>query len=65
MSNNAAATAAAIWQKEKWIKDILAKSGTELTEIKQELQVGGNAMDDDAAVGGTTSEKGEPQHPVI
>lgn len=57
MSNNAAAaaTAAAIWQKEKWIKDILAKSGTELTEIKQETQTGGNA--DDTA--GGMSEKGE------
>lgn len=32
---------AAVWEKEKWIKDALAKSGTELTEIKQEQ--GGSA----------------------
>lgn len=31
-----------IWQqKQNWIKDILSKSGTEITEIKEELTDGG------------------------
>lgn len=30
-----------IWNKQDWIKDILSKSGTEITEIKDEENKGG------------------------